>query len=89
MPPNPYKYPGNNRSEPYGGPWHWSVYAKKALLPNLTLTAQVARDHTFIETSMTGLSNGDPKKRLTVLEIGCGWPNSNMAFNINTKYHLN
>jgi hypothetical protein len=50
------------RTEPYGGAWHWSVYAKKAILSNLNLVAQVARDHTFLQTSQTGPSNGDPQE---------------------------
>lgn len=62
MPPNPYKYQKTNRSDPYGGPWHWSVYAKKNIIPNLNFVGQVARDHSFIETSQTGLSNGDPQE---------------------------
>jgi hypothetical protein len=64
MPPNPYKYPGSNRMDPYGGPWHWSVYAKKTVINNVKVTAQAARDHTFIETSQSGLSNGDPQEAM-------------------------
>jgi len=61
---NPVKYGSAHFAQPYGGEWHWSVYAKKALLPHLNLVAQVARDHSFIETMFTGNSNADPEEAL-------------------------
>ncbi len=63
--PYPWKY-GNQgrRVDPYGGPWHWSIYAKKTILKNVKLTAQAARDHTILETSLTGTSNGDPEEAM-------------------------
>lgn len=65
MPPNPYKYPTASRSaDPYGGPWHWSVLAKKTIVKNIKLTGWVGRDHTFIETSHSGLSNNDPQEAM-------------------------
>jgi hypothetical protein len=62
--PNPTKIRSEHIAQPYGGAWHWSVYAKKSIMPNLNLVAQVSRDHTFIETSMTGTSNADPEEAL-------------------------
>ena len=59
---NPIKYGSQHLAQPYGGAWHWSVYTKKAILPNLNLVAQVSRDHTFIETMFTGSSNADPEE---------------------------
>ena len=70
--PNPFPYSSVNRKQPYGGPWHWSVYAKKTLFEHVKLVAQVGRDHTFIETSMTGLSNGDPQEAMDGLG-NWGW----------------
>jgi hypothetical protein len=65
MPPNPYRYSrGGNRIDPYGGPWHWAVYAKKTIASNIRIAAQVGRDHTFIETSFSGMSNGDPEEAM-------------------------
>ncbi len=49
---------------PYGGAWHWSVYAKKTFLHNLAIKAQFARDHSVIETTLTGTSNADPQEAM-------------------------
>jgi hypothetical protein len=53
-----------NHLQPYGGKWHWSVYAKKTILQNLKLTLQFARDHTIITTSETANTNGDPEEAM-------------------------
>jgi hypothetical protein len=64
--PNPYNYmippDGDRRVDPYGGPWHWSVFLKKTIAKNIRIAAQVGRDHTFIETSFSGVSNIDPEE---------------------------
>jgi hypothetical protein len=62
--PNPTKYNKSGHSEAYGGPWYWSVYAKKIILKNIKLMAQASRDHTIIETSQTGTSTGDPQEAM-------------------------
>jgi hypothetical protein len=62
--PNPTKIGAEHIAQSYGGAWHWSVYAKKNITQNLNLIGQVSRDHTFIETSMTGTSNADPEEAL-------------------------
>jgi hypothetical protein len=43
------------KSTYYGGAaqWKWSVYAKKTLFNNFNITAQLARDHSFIQTPLT------------------------------------
>ena len=60
--PNPWPYSTANRIDPYGGMWHWAVYAKKTIANNIRFVAQVGRDHTFIETAFSGGSNGDPQE---------------------------
>ena len=62
--PHPYRYPGSNRKDPYGGPWHWSIYAKKTIAKNIRIAAEAGRDHTFIETSFSGASNLDPQEAM-------------------------
>jgi hypothetical protein len=62
--PNPYPYPATNRFDPYGGAWHWSVYAKKTVAKNIRIAAQVGRDHSMIETAFSGPSNGDPQEAM-------------------------
>ena len=62
--PDPYPYPGGNRFDPYGGRWHWSVYAKKTVAKNIRIAAQAARDHTLIETAFSGPSNADPQEAM-------------------------
>lgn len=64
QPPKPTKYELSGHKDPYGGPWHWSIYAKKTVLKNIKLIAQAARDHTVIETSQTGMSTGDPQEAM-------------------------
>ncbi len=63
---NPMKYEKmlsqGYRIDPYGGPWHWSVYAKKTVIKNVALKFQAARDHSLLETSLTGGTNGDPEE---------------------------
>jgi hypothetical protein len=73
--PNPYKYAqGNtNRNQPYGGPWHWGIYAKKTVFTHISLVGQIGRDHTFIQTSMTGTSNGDPQEAMDGLGNWAWW----------------
>jgi hypothetical protein len=73
--PNPYKYgQGNtNRNQPYGGPWHWGIYAKKTVFTHISLVGQIGRDHTFIQTSMTGTSNGDPQEAMDGLGNWAWW----------------
>jgi len=64
--PNPTVYgssPSDHR-EPYGGPWHWSFYAKKTLLKRLKIIGQVARDHTVLNTALTGTVDGDPEEAM-------------------------
>jgi hypothetical protein len=66
LPPNPATYAqmpyGDRRVDDYGGPWHWSVYAKKTIVKNLRVAAQVGRDHTLIETCFSGATNIDPEE---------------------------
>jgi hypothetical protein len=62
--PDPTIYGTHNHIEPYGGPWHWSVYAKKTLLKHLKIIGQVARDHTVISTALTGTTDGDPEEAM-------------------------
>jgi hypothetical protein len=73
--PFPDKYvstsPGH-KAYPYAGPWHWSVYAKKNVLNNINLIFQVARDHTILETTLTGTSNADPQEAMDGLG-NWGW----------------
>jgi hypothetical protein len=65
---NPMKYgkmlKDGYRIDPYGGAWHWSVYLKKTVLKNVVLKFQAARDHSLLETSLTGGTNGDPEEAL-------------------------
>jgi hypothetical protein len=74
--PNPYPYQvkpkGDRRVDPFGGAWHWSIYAKKTILPNIRLVAQVSRDHTFLETTFSGVSNIDPEEAMDGLG-NWGW----------------
>jgi hypothetical protein len=64
--PNPYPYQrkpgGDRRVDPFVGSLHWSIYAKKTILQNIRLVAQVSQDHTFIETTFSGVSNIDPEE---------------------------
>lgn len=66
--PNPTKYSvmlqQGHRIDPYGGAWHWSVYAKKTLFNNAKLVFQVARDHTILTTTLTGATNGDAEEAM-------------------------
>ena len=64
LPPNPVLYSESGHDQKYGGPWYWSVYAQKTILENLTFKLQFARDHTVIETSLTGRSTGDPQEAM-------------------------
>jgi hypothetical protein len=74
--PNPWTYQKSidkgARIDPYGGPWHWSVYAKKTLFKNAKLIVQVSRDHTILETTLTGMANGDPQEAMDGLG-NWGW----------------
>ena len=64
--PYPWKYGSavSGRIDPYGGPWHWSVFMQKTLLERVKLKAQAARDHTMLETGETGTSNGDSQEAM-------------------------
>ena len=60
--PRPWKYGPPTRNDPYGGPWHWSVYMRKTIKNNIKFALQFSRDHTILETTLTGTSNGDPEE---------------------------
>jgi hypothetical protein len=62
--PFPERYDTRHKAFAYGGPWHWSIYAKKNILGYINLIAQVARDHTVLETTLTGTSNADPEEAM-------------------------
>ncbi|MBN1309238.1 MAG: hypothetical protein JXA18_15040 [Chitinispirillaceae bacterium] len=62
--PNPWRYGSRGtHTEPYG-PWHWSVYMKKTVFNHFKFILQFSRDHTILETSLTGTSNGDPQEAM-------------------------
>ena len=63
--PNPWKIDnGLFHTDPYGGPWHWSVYMKKTIYDRFKLILQFSRDHTVLETTLTGPANGDPQEAM-------------------------
>jgi hypothetical protein len=62
--PNPWRYGHlGYHTDPYG-PWHWSVYLKKTFFEHYKLKLQFSRDHTILQTSLTGRTNGDPQEAM-------------------------
>ncbi|MBN1578520.1 MAG: hypothetical protein JW913_18300 [Chitinispirillaceae bacterium] len=63
-PPEPVKYSNSGHLQPYGGPWHWSIFAEKTILDRLSFKAQIARDHSVIQTARQVSSTGDPQEAM-------------------------
>lgn len=62
--PNPWKYGHLGYHTDPHGPWHWSVYMKKTFYNHYKLKLQFSRDHTILQTSLTGRTNGDPQEAM-------------------------
>ena len=62
--PNPWNYGSRGAHTDPHGPWHWSVYMKKTIYRHFKFILQFSRDHTILETSLTGTSNGDPQESM-------------------------
>jgi hypothetical protein len=62
--PNPWNYGSRGAHTQPHSPWHWSLYMKKTVFDRYKLILQFSRDHTILETSLTGTSNGDPQEAM-------------------------